>query len=371
MEALLDSIGPLSPCADDSRRAEPRKKDKPVEHPVYKRFLARIGRVRWGDGYRGANAPGPDEVFFQASLGFCNELLCIFDDLCHSLFPDPPNGAVDEPDDHEDIAKVLPLVLDYVETETKRLLEDPELFPSEAYEVWFVWAMEWAVIFTYDAIEWADINYEGRSRRIRKMFRHERRRYLPNTDESRTPWQQFLHGRAPGAGIPKNFTSSEGCHQLLTRGGNLMLTNHVKDWNECGTTVQDYVASLSTDPPAPGVIKRFTPFDAKVAGHDPHEGFARSRRPVTHWATSTVSSSESQESTPAYVEKRPMPPELNTDCQDMSLRALSARYRKNASYFLPSNAKFMTAELAMERLAQFPQYGMGMIITDRAYPSED
>ena len=168
------------------------------------------------------------------------------DDLCHSLFPEVPNGAVHDPDYYEDIDKVIPLVLDYVQTETKRLLEDPELFPSEFYEIMFVWAMEWGLILTYDAIEWADIYYKGRSRRIRKLFRHDRRRYLPNTDEARTPWQQFLHGRAPGAGLPKNSTSSDGCHQLLTRGGALMLSNHVKNWNECGTVVQDVGVSFST-----------------------------------------------------------------------------------------------------------------------------
>ena len=66
-----------------------------------------------------------------------------------------------------------------------------------------------------------------------------------------------------------------------------------------------------------------------------------------------------------------MPSELITDCQDMSLRALSALYRKNPSYPLPSKAKFLTAVLAMEGLPHIPPYSMGTIITDRAYPSED
>ncbi|KAL8868068.1 MAG: hypothetical protein Q9174_005241 [Haloplaca sp. 1 TL-2023] len=314
MEALLDSLGPLSPCADDSRRAEPRKKDQPVEHPLYKRFLARINRVRWGDGYKG----GPDEAFFEASDDFCNEILFILEDLCHSFFPDVPNGAVYDPDCYEDIDQVIPLVLNYVETESKRLLEDPELFPSEFFEGEFVWSLESMAIFTIDAIQWVDIHDEGKSRKLRKLLRHDRRRYLPNTDEARTPWQQFLHGRAPGAGFPKNSMSSDGHHQFLTRGCAHMLGNHRSDWNECGTMVQDYVASQSIDSSAPRAIKSFRPVDAKVAGHDPHEGFSRSRRPVekaevyqaTHWATST----------------RPMPSEPVTNYQDMSLRALSALY---------------------------------------------
>lgn len=103
--------------------------------------------------------------------------------------------------------------------ELKRLQKHPELYPNTTAQQDFLRLVR-------KACKGIAITLQGRKawKRVQKVYRRfledcNEAVVLPNRDEHRTPWQQFLHNQAPGSGVGGSQTTGSGCAYLFPPGG--------------------------------------------------------------------------------------------------------------------------------------------------------
>ena len=115
-------------------------------------------------------------------------------------------------------------------SELERLQKHPELFPSEEAEQVF-WrrlknALEKIIQIRSILCEDEKKDSEFLSDDAKEMLAD----ILPSRSESRKPWEQFLHNRAPGAGVDLSDMGSNGSIQILPMGA-LRLLHGMKEAN--------------------------------------------------------------------------------------------------------------------------------------------
>lgn len=116
------------------------------------------------------------------------------------------------------------LVLNETQAELKRLLQHPGLIPDGASQMFF---QEMNMLLRKVVYHLRVLQAARQRRQIESQNRTSeyRRQLLPEYDESRTAWQQFLHRHAPGSGIPKDQMDEHGCTQMITAACSLMSSN--------------------------------------------------------------------------------------------------------------------------------------------------
>lgn len=107
------------------------------------------------------------------------------------------------------------VVLDKTKAELKRLLQHPELFPDRTQE-WFPQVMKLELQKVLDHLALQDAADKTENAEYQENLERQRKKILPEYDVTRTVWQQFLHGQAPGSGLSRPLPYSQGCSQLLT-----------------------------------------------------------------------------------------------------------------------------------------------------------
>ncbi|KAL9600617.1 MAG: hypothetical protein Q9219_003050 [cf. Caloplaca sp. 3 TL-2023] len=138
----------------------------------------------------------------------------------------------------QDLEIMVPIVLDEVQVEFQRLLQHPELFPDEVRPS-FLGAMKRLFRQVSDWLAMNQANEEEEYLKYQEELKDHWRKILPNFDDNRTLWQQFLHGQAPGSGIPKDQMPSQGYTQLLTSAGFFMVTNKKDEYVEYAQSLRE------------------------------------------------------------------------------------------------------------------------------------
>ncbi|KAL8722246.1 MAG: hypothetical protein Q9225_001233 [Loekoesia sp. 1 TL-2023] len=126
------------------------------------------------------------------------------------------------------VESFITTVLDETQVELKRLLQHPELFPDGTQQ-WFpqMMKLELRKVLNHVALQYAAD--EKKQAAHQEKVNEYRKRILPNYDDARTIWQQFLHGQAPGCGIPKNQMPTQGCTQMVPAACSLMACNRSEE----------------------------------------------------------------------------------------------------------------------------------------------
>lgn len=133
-------------------------------------------------------------------------------------------GALRNRKDSDTLNSTIPIILDETQVELKRLLQHPELFPDEAQQ-WFPQMMKLELRKVLDHVALQYAAHEKKQIAHQESLTDYRKQILPNYDDARTIWQQFLHGQAPGCGIPKNQMPTQGCTQMVPAACSLMACN--------------------------------------------------------------------------------------------------------------------------------------------------
>lgn len=122
-------------------------------------------------------------------------------------------------------------VLYATRAELKRLLQHPELFPDGTSHH-FTREMEILLRNVLHDGQLLEISEQSVEHELQKDIEEYREEVLPNYDKFRTMWQQFLHHSAPGSGIPKDQMDQQGCTQMITASGSLLLMNRRSEHND-------------------------------------------------------------------------------------------------------------------------------------------
>lgn len=138
---------------------------------------------------------------------------------------------------------VIPVVLDKTKVELKRLLQHPELFPDGAQQ-WFpqVMRLELRKVSDHVALKYAAGEKEH-AKHQERVQKH-REGMLPDYDIARTMWQQFLHGKAPGSGVPRNQMCLQGCTQMMTAACVFLALNKQKEYRQYARALEQVGSSL-------------------------------------------------------------------------------------------------------------------------------
>lgn len=145
--------------------------------------------------------------------------------------------------EQEDLDLLIHVELHATQTELKRLLQHPELFPDGTSR-WFLEAME---IRLRDVLhDWHLLDASEQSEQLEwpEDLKEYRERILPDYDESRTMWQQFLHHSAPGSGTPQGRMNQHGCTQMVTASGSLILMNRRDEHNDFARFLEEVCARI-------------------------------------------------------------------------------------------------------------------------------
>lgn len=162
---------------------------------------------------------------------------------------DPESESEDTDDesepemDQDDLDLLILVELHATQTELKRLLQHPELFPDGTRR-WFLTAME---IRLRDVLH--DLHLLDASEQLEQLdwsedLKEYREQILPDYDESRTMWQQFLHHSAPGSGTPQSRMDQHGCTQMVTASGSLILMNRRDEHNDFARFLEEVCARV-------------------------------------------------------------------------------------------------------------------------------
>ncbi|KAL9023875.1 MAG: hypothetical protein Q9196_006913 [Gyalolechia fulgens] len=170
----------------------------------------------------------------------------------------------------EGLEAEIPIVLDETKVELKRLLQHPELFPDGAQQ-WFpqVMKLELRKVSKHMALQYA-LGENMHASRQESVVIH-RKRILPDYDIRRTMWQQFLHGQAPGSGVPRNLMRLQGCTQMVTAGCFFMILSREREY-------LGYTRALER-----ARNQKLPPRERHIAGRIAHRGY---KRTVVHRRTS-------------------------------------------------------------------------------------
>lgn len=127
---------------------------------------------------------------------------------------------------YEDLAYAIPGAIDETCVELKRLIEHPELLPEGIDR--FLELVEKGLVHLLETAQ-----LETKSEDYEKVIKKHYKRILPNYDENRTNWQQFLHNKAPGTGFSKEQMHQHGTTQMVTAACQLLLRNKTQEYNQC------------------------------------------------------------------------------------------------------------------------------------------
>ena len=129
-------------------------------------------------------------------------------------------------------------ILEATYIECKRLLENKDLFPS-GRENHFREELGKVIQSMSELMDIQDTYELWKQTQLKEAVQTHKKRHLPSYDEDRTPWQQFLHNKAPGSGRHSDIIPQEGTTYMFPAAPALMLTHAAKDQ-------QNFVQSLET-----------------------------------------------------------------------------------------------------------------------------
>ncbi|KAL9021858.1 MAG: hypothetical protein Q9185_000985 [Variospora sp. 1 TL-2023] len=117
------------------------------------------------------------------------------------------------------------MVLDETHIEFKRLLQYPRLLPDRSAQL-FLADIEMRLRNVLSHMQQRHAANQSRQLKLQERIVQYRKEILPDYDESRTTWQQFLHNQAPGSGIARDqIPFRHGCTQMITAACSLMSAN--------------------------------------------------------------------------------------------------------------------------------------------------
>ncbi|KAL8883946.1 MAG: hypothetical protein Q9192_006960 [Flavoplaca navasiana] len=195
-----------------------------------------------------------------------------------------------------DLDLAIPLILDETSLELKRLIEHPEILPQGTSQYLDLVAGELELLL--DAVHLKETERHKFQEFVKKHWKH----ILPDYDEKRTTWQQFLHNQAPGSGFPKEQMHQHGCTQMATAACQLLANHKSEEYEGCSKSLEE-----ARGKPLPQCKDT-------VAGLAPHQDYVRR----TDWKTYLPTS------------KRPAPREPVSSDGFVSLQNLANRYPRMA-----------------------------------------
>ncbi|KAI4272376.1 MAG: hypothetical protein L6R35_006484 [Caloplaca aegaea] len=117
------------------------------------------------------------------------------------------------------------MVLNETHIEFKRLLQHPRLLPDR-YAQLFLDDTEMRLRNVLSHMQQRHAANQSQQLKLQERIIQYRKEILPDYDESRTTWQQFLHNQAPGSGIARDqIPFRHGCTQMITAACSLMSAN--------------------------------------------------------------------------------------------------------------------------------------------------
>lgn len=117
------------------------------------------------------------------------------------------------------------MVLNETHIEFKRLLQHPRLLPDRSAQL-FLDDIEMRLRNVLSHMQQRHAANQSQQLKLQERIIQYRKEILPDYDESRTTWQQFLHNQAPGSGIARDqIPFRHGCTQMITAACSLMSAN--------------------------------------------------------------------------------------------------------------------------------------------------
>jgi len=99
--------------------------------------------------------------------------------------------------------------------ELKRLQENPELYPNKIVQRDFLQLVRKACDGIAKTLQGTKVLRQAHRDYSKFLEDFNQAEALPDHDEHRTPWQQFLHNHSPGSGIEEIRTNGKGCAYLF------------------------------------------------------------------------------------------------------------------------------------------------------------
>lgn len=111
--------------------------------------------------------------------------------------------------------------------EIKRLCKHPELFPSKEVNDAFHHDMKSLLgeVLNYNGPEAKALRSEERRELREKVMQQSGNPGYTKQDPRRKPWQQYLHNRAPGAGLDQSVMADGCSNQVIPHAGLRILEN--------------------------------------------------------------------------------------------------------------------------------------------------
>ncbi len=110
-------------------------------------------------------------------------------------------------------------ILAATKVELKRLKKHPELYPNKTIEQDFLRCVRRSCGGMPKVVQAHKVIKRARKDWSKFLDKYNQEKVLPNRDEHRTLWQQFLHDQAPGRGARRSAKTGEGCVYLVPEGG--------------------------------------------------------------------------------------------------------------------------------------------------------
>ncbi len=140
-------------------------------------------------------------------------------------------------DDHE-ISVLIEEKLDATIVELKRLQENPELYSNKIAQQNFLQLVRKRCDGIAKTLQGTKLLRQARRDRSKFLDGFNQAEVLPDHDEHRKPWQQFLHNHAPGSGIEGLRTNEEGCAYLFPPAGVRVVCNMLQDYQSAVRDIQ-------------------------------------------------------------------------------------------------------------------------------------
>ncbi|KAL8693283.1 MAG: hypothetical protein Q9218_001843 [Villophora microphyllina] len=136
------------------------------------------------------------------------------------------------------LEEAIPAMLDEMSTELKRLLDHPELHPAGASQ-WFLHVLKWQFRAVLDHLVLEQDYDEEEQLDDQDDLLDYLDEVLPQYDQGRTVWQQFLHAQAPGSGLSRGQMLPKGCTQMVTVGCALVTAKKRHEQNRLKRALED------------------------------------------------------------------------------------------------------------------------------------
>ncbi|KAL6713550.1 hypothetical protein ACLMJK_009015 [Lecanora helva] len=210
--------------------ASPRRRNLPD-------FTATVDEIEWAENHLGAFYYD-DEERGKIGNGLVNGCPCTihFLEAIIKNFKSLRNMLVlelcDEEGDDEssEISNPFEVIAEIMEDELSRLEQHPELFPDQAKEHQF-W-LDIYEICTDAAYRIPNLKKAAESGTVafeKSCWEERIEHIMPFRDSLRTPWEQYLHNRAPGMNVNLAFLGDGGSVQILSMAAVRIMTAMVDE----------------------------------------------------------------------------------------------------------------------------------------------